>query len=302
MNASEYRAAYLILAHRQPGQVARLVGRLQHPQVRLWVHVDRRADEAEFRRWLHPSEVTFIQPRYRIRWGRYSLVEATLAGLRAIQESGFPYQHALVLSGQDYPLASHDRLLGYLARHAGTSFVHHGPLSEPNNAHLRPRLGQYHLPLPGNRALVYPYASGGSLKRTLNAVLRFSGRYPLPRVLPGGHAPYFGSNWVRLSPAALGWVLGQVDTNPGIERFFRYCAVPDEHIFQTILLNATEAERGPILNTNLTYAHWHRPPDRYHQPLGLADLDALLTSGCWLARKFDEQVDGKILDRLDALT
>lgn len=302
MLAADYRVAYLILAHRNPQQVARLVGRLQHPQARVWVHVDRKADEVPFRQALAPLGVAFVRPRHDIRWGRFSLVEATLVGFRAIQASGFRYDHLVVLSGQDYPLVPPETLLGYLARHRTQSFVPHARLGPDNNPHLLPRLTKYHLWLPQNRAIVYPYDSASGLKKGLNHVLRWSGRYPLPRPVPQGYALYFGSNWVRLRPEAVNWVLAQAREYPEIDAYFRQTYVPDEHYFQTLLLNATEAERGPIANTNLTFSHWHRPADRYHQPLGLADRDQLLGSGCLFARKFDEQHDSRVLDWLDART
>lgn len=298
----DYRVVYLILAHRAPAQVARLVRRLYHRQSRVWVHVDRRADEAAFRRFLAPLGVRFVRDRQAVYWGTFSLVAAMRAGMRAIRAAGEGFDHLVVLSGQDYPLVGTQALLTTLAAHRTESLVSYAALGPDNNPHLLSRLTKYHLPLPGQRALVYPFEPGrGGLRAVLNAALRLTGWYPLPRPLPLPWAHlYFGSNWVRLRPEAVDWVLDQPARYPAIDRFFRRTRVPDEHYFQTLLLNATDAERGPVWNTNLTFSHWHRPAARYAEPLGWDDRAALGTSGCLFARKFDETADGRILDWLDA--
>jgi CTP:molybdopterin cytidylyltransferase MocA len=197
----DYRVVYLILAHRAPAQVARLVRRLHHRQSRVWVHVDRRADEAAFRRYLAPLGVRFVRDRQAVYWGTFSLVAATRAGLRAIRSAGEGFDHLVVLSGQDYPLVGTQALLTTLAAHRTESLVSYAALGPDNNPHLLSRLTKYHLPLPGQRALVYPFEPGrGNLRAVLNAALRLTGRYP---PAPAGTAilgaPVF---WLELDTAA----------------------------------------------------------------------------------------------------
>jgi hypothetical protein len=76
--------------------------------------------------------------------------------------------------------------------------------------------------------------------------------------------------------------------------FFRHVPIADEVCFQTILGNADGLSFAP---DNGRFIRW----DGKESPdiLSARDLPALAGSGAHFARKFDEAVDGTILDRLD---
>jgi hypothetical protein len=77
--------------------------------------------------------------------------------------------------------------------------------------------------------------------------------------------------------------------------FFKQSFIPDEIFYQTILLNATETERGKIINENLTFTHWDRPDELYPNPLDLDDLHRLNASSKLFARKFDSRLSKDLL-------
>ncbi|MFT4031051.1 MAG: beta-1,6-N-acetylglucosaminyltransferase [Siphonobacter sp.] len=296
----EYKIAYVILVHKLPAQARRVVERLSGYESKFWIHVDTHSDiklfEKEFS--LLPN-VAFIKKRYHTRWGHFDFVRAYLQSIREIKYTGYKYDHLIFLSGQDYPLVSRQTLINFLAQNRSKSFVHFTKMNRTEHDHLWERLEKYHLFLPYNQGLKYPYQSEQPLKRITDFVFKSTGLFTLPRRVPLNMEPYFGSNWVRLTPKAADFVLSIIENNPKIQEFFNHMLLSDEHFFQTLLLNATEEERGEIVNHNFTFTHWKRPSEWYSVPLGMRDLELLKNSGDFFARKFDETYDRTILNWFD---
>jgi hypothetical protein len=299
-NIDNYKVAYLLMVHKQPGLVRRLIERLQFGGCAFWVQVDAKTDINSFIKELADfKNVFFVKNRCNGDWGWFPFVQGNIEGIRAIHESGYSYDHLVILSGQDYLLCSNNDFIKKLSGNRESSFIHYTKINEDNNPHLRERVSKYHIKLPRKKKIVYPYTSASFQKKLINKALSISGVYPLPRVIPGNRDLYFGSNWIRFSKKAVDYTLKVIDNEPDYVEFFKSTLLAEEHFFHTILLNADEADRGPIINTNLTFCHWKRAPELYPVPLGMSDLDLLLSSGDMLARKFDITSDTTILDYLD---
>jgi hypothetical protein len=299
-NSSNYKVAYLIMVHKQPKMVRRLIERLQFAGSYFWIQVDAKTNIADFSDELSGlKNVFFVEKRCNGDWGWFPFLQANIEGIKAISESGFDYDHLVILSGQDYLLCSNSDLVKRLSENKTSSFIHHTKITADSNAHLTDRVSKYHLKLPGRKKIVFPYTSGQLSKRLINFTLRTTGAYPLPRIIPGNRALYFGSNWLRFSNKAVNYLLKVIENEPEYVHFFKTTMLAEEHFFHTILLNAEEKDRGPIINTNFTFCHWKRAPELYPVPLGMNDLAHLLSSGDLLARKFDYTFDTEILDYLD---
>src|SRR6185312_12543845 len=100
------KIAHLILAHAAPEQLTRLVKRLWHKDASFFIHLDSKADIEPFSELAGMGHVIFVQPRINVRWGAYSIVQATINGFEAIHTSGQKYDFVNLLSGADYPLRS----------------------------------------------------------------------------------------------------------------------------------------------------------------------------------------------------
>lgn len=276
------RIDYLIRAHTAPEQLARLVERLDDGDVRFYVHVNRLSDDELFEamrtRLAGREHVTWL-PRVACRWGGFSLLEATLVGIEAILASGDLPDHALLLSGQDYPLKPPAAIRGYLAERQGRNVLHH-----------------FHLPAPewageggGLNRLRYPYFERVRYKTRLL-------RLPLPRHLPAGLEPYGGMALWALTGETLKWLMRFVAERPDVLNFFRHTKMPDETFFQTVLLSSSLA--GTVDNEQLHYLDWSAG-SAHPGTLTTADLPELRASGMPFARKFDADVDSEILELLD---
>lgn len=272
------RIAYIISAYKLPAQLERLIRRLAAPSATFLVHVDRKTSRAVHREMVERTAalaVTFL-PRHVSHWGAFGHVRASLAGIDDLVRSGDAFDYAVLLTGQDYPLRPTSGIARTLAEADGRSFM-------------------------SNWTLPYaPWGPRGGLERIEDwhfvTYRRAHVALPLRRSLPAGLELHGGGAYWCFSRALVHFVHEFVQSRPDVARFFEHVLIPDELFFQTIVMSSHL--RDTVENENLRYIDWSREPAPV--VLGVDDLDAMLASGKLFARKFDETVDGKVLDLLDA--
>lgn len=115
---------YIILVHKNPEQLCRLVEQLETEQTDFYIHVDRKTDISPFQEKLSRPNVCFISERVDILWGTISQVSAVLNCMREISRKG-EEGHVILLSGQDYPLKSNRYIAAFLETHRTTDFLFH---------------------------------------------------------------------------------------------------------------------------------------------------------------------------------
>jgi hypothetical protein len=277
--------AYIVSAYKLHDQLARLVARLSTERTRFFIHVDRKTDEVTYRkmtRSLEPlANVRFLE-RHRCDYGGFGHVRATLKGIDAVVREGWPFDYAILLTGQDYPIKSNEQIDDFFARNHGRSYMTHFPLPtrEWEGGGLD-RISAWHVRIRDRHFRV----GGGA-------------RAGIARTLPGGLRPFGGSGYWCLSDECARYVHEFVGRHPAYTRFFRFVDVPDEIFFQTIVLNS--AFRDKVVNDDLRYVEW-RDPAVAGGPavLGERDYPKLARSDKLFARKFDVSQDAVILDLLD---
>lgn len=107
--------AYIVLSHRNPPQVLRLVRALADgPSARVLVRHDGRRSRLE-RAAIEAAGAEVIDDDIEVEWGRWSQLESILGCLREAGRRHDP-DWTLVVSGQDYPLRSMAAIEADLAR------------------------------------------------------------------------------------------------------------------------------------------------------------------------------------------
>lgn len=233
---------------------------------------------ATVERELGDSPRVQLLPRHRCHWASFSLVRASLEGIRAILASPERIDYGVLLTGQDYPLRPACLIERRLQDAEGRSFLTYRPAG---GRFLR-RMTRFHW-------------HGTVLGRRVRLPNRF---IPLTarRALPAGLEPYTGSAHWCLSSECLRYIGDLEVRRPELIDFFRWSAVPDEQFFQTILMSSPLART--VVNDDLRYMRWS---DGANSPriLTSGDLSGLLASDDLFARKFDPRVDAQVLDALD---
>ncbi len=320
---------YVILAHKTPLQVARLVRRLQQPAARFFIHVDKKADIAAFARALDGlSFVELLENRVECAWADFSLVEATNRCIDAVFRAGF-VGPVILMSGQDYPLRSNSEILRFFLDRPGKSFIETKAITKEETGFFgghHERLDLYRFNLSSVRSdfvLLPPLFShyfwrGRGIEDLLKGFFRNSvnRRYMLSpafrrqlallkerRVQPIPMTHYGGQQWWALDWETLKSVHAFTRSHPAFDAFHAHIQVRDELYFHSVLNHLARTNPSIALAPEVTYANWHRK-DARPAIFTASETDKAELRGSaeryLFARKFDATKDSAILDWLDA--
>jgi hypothetical protein len=277
------RIAYLILAHKSPPQLIRLVRRLESPGTAFVIHVDRNSAGAE---WdsafaaLRQSNVIWAE-RVACSWGGFSLVQASLNCIEALPAPRASFDFVSLISGQDYPIKPNSYIEDFLDRRRGQCLMYFYRFPYPewqwNGYH---RLPTWRIRVAGKGRRIIPP--------------RFAKH--LHQKPPLGYHPCGGSQWWALPGEAIDYASNFVRTNPEFVDYYRRALFPDEMMFHTILGNSRfRVESG---DHHLHFMKWGTAPSP--AILTESDLPVLRASERCFARKFDYEDKGALLDRVDS--
>ena len=276
------RTAYLILAHKNPMQVKRLIEALTTAHSLFFVHIDARVPLAPFSPLQELKNVYFVHRR-PIAWGGWNVVAATLELMQRAADHDCDRYH--LLSGQDYPIRSNDELDRFFAQ--DKIFLEYFPLPITNwHGGGLERYQKFHFMDLAQR---HPHAARllGLLSDRLHMVWK--------RSLSNGLNAFGGSQWWSFTASCVKFILRYCQENKHVTAFFRTTLVPDETFFHTLIMNSPFREH--VVNDNKRYILWDREPSPYI--FKEADLPSLMSTGRYFARKFDDKVDERILYLLD---
>ena len=285
------KKAYIILAHKNEQQVQRLIDTLDDKNSMFFLHVDRKVSITGFKKLFdNDSRVYFVQ-RVKTEWGGFGLVDATLNAMYDVRKSG-DFDKIILLSGQDYPIKSNEKIDKYFQHSRYNIFMDHFPL--PNHRKWGPGGGMYR---------VNKYFFGLSfIKKYLAKAANFLATFIpfLNRKLAKGIEPFSGSQWWAMDMRALNYVLDYVAAHPEYVKFHKHTFAPDELFFQMILLNCEdESLRDNIANDNLRYMKWQTSNIAHPEILKVNDLNDIGDSNALFARKFDMGVDEDVINLID---
>ena len=298
----EMKIAYLIIAHRYPEQVVRLVSRLNTPEVVFLIHLDKKADNDTYQvlldAFMGQANVFFIK-RCVCHWAGFGIIRACMQGMREALERGLKFDYLALLSGQDYPIKTNEYISQFLQERLGTSFIHHNPFpyaAWKDDDNGWDRIRYWHFIRSTAR---YSYSRRNLFtsrigRRLLTPLLHVALRlFPHQRTFPAGWHPYGGAQFWCLHRQHVEYIDQVVRQRPALVRFFRFVYVPDEIFFQTLMGNSPYT--GAIHNDTLTFVEWERPGATLYK----SDMANLLASPYLFARKFDTTVDAEVLDLID---
>lgn len=274
------KIAHLILTHKNPAQLERLIRALGHPGFDFYVHLDKKTDAAPFLYLSQRENVHFIQNRTPVYWAGFGTIQATLNGFREILPKG-GYDYINVISGQDFTLRSAATIYDYIEKRQGKEFITCESI-EGSWSIAADRVRKYHLinwRIPGKYRL----------EKLVNRLLP-------PRKFPFDHQIVGRANWFTLTPAAIRYCLDFLEQHPRLIRYYKYCWGADEFIFSTLLYNSSF--KNNIVD-NLVYVDWTGQTQGHPRILRAYDLPALQATDKLFGRKFDMDTDEEIFTLLE---
>jgi len=275
--------AVVVLSHRAPAQLARLVTRLESgSNTVVAVHHDPHGEPLALR---SSSSVAFVPDPVPCPWGRLGIVEAIRRSLQWLRSNVPDLSWALVISGQDYPIRTMASIETELAAARCDAFLRHlrvdgDPSGDTHRWQATTRRRYLH-----RRRLP---ASSHSID------LPWSRRHPFH----DGFKLYAGEQWANLSAQAVDKVLDSPLNGP-LLRYLRRAPNPDEAWMGTVALNG--APELTVINDRRRYIRWPGAGNGHPAVLGPGDLPGLQASDAFFARKVDLAVWPEAFDVLDDL-
>ena len=245
------KIAVLIMCHKNPLQVNRLISSLNHENVSFFIHVDRKSDIIHD--ILRAPNVYCIDEENRVNvfWGDISQVYASLALLkRANQENKFDYYW--LISGQDFPIVNIEKIISSLQALSPVNYLsilNSKSISGKTN-HFDKRCDIY-----WPKFLIQNNRTARIGRKMLNV---FTGgwnyTFPLFKRKTGEKYDfYFGSSWWCLEQRVVNWILRYLSENEEILQFFSNTLCPDESFYQTLVMMSPWSK---AIKEHFLYVDW----------------------------------------------
>lgn len=299
---------YIILAHNNPNHLYRLVSKLNDVGVYFYIHIDKKNEDSVFKSKLKTfKNVHFIENRVNVRWGTYSIVEATINCLNKVvddKKNGY----CILLSGVDYPIKSNKLIQEHFKNNNGNEFIEICNDSDWSQKQIELRLNRWAIP-PSKypkQLWVIPHVFSNdfrkkyrwSLKKIYQLLIEQKQlnvfKVLLNRKYPKYVKPYGGSQWWGLSIDTVKLILNFIKQNPSFIKYHKNAMVPDEYFFHTIVGNLIHHDK---IKNKLTYTKFLPNLNSPEIQKTDEDFNEFADSEFFFARKFDE--NSSILDKID---
>lgn len=284
--------AYLIMAHREPSHLAKLIEQLDSSTCVFFVHIDAKVDDGPFKNLLLAREnVIFIEYRRAVTWAGFSQVNATLALLHAALSFDAPFHRFCLLSGADLPIKSNSRIAAEFASAKEFLRVDRKIGASEDNPHSKKVCFYWYIDAAGKTP------SGTRPRKPYDKI-----------------ALYQGAQWWALTRECIQHILQFLAANPRYYSFFKSAHSPDEIFFHSIVKQSPfasrithdferAADREEYLRSNehgCHYIDWNAKGEpSLPKVLDLADLDRLLGCEALFARKFDSERSAALIAALE---
>lgn len=284
--------AYLIMAHTQPELLKKLLMLLDDERNDIYLHIDSKAKEfpmEEAAAVVSKAKCIFTE-RTNVKWGSYSQIHCEMVLLKEAAKSEHAYYH--LLSGMDLPIKSQDEIHSFFKAYEGLEFVDED-LPQINEAALS-RIRYSHR----------FYGKAGSVKDVFGA-LETKGQQLLGVDRTKKYSDIIfqkGRNWFSITHGLAKLV---IEKESWIQEIFGQSVCGDELFLQTVARNSRFAKKICNPNTmpeipDTRYIDWERGSNNNPYIFTEGDYEELKNAGGLFARKFDLNVDKKIVDKICA--
>jgi hypothetical protein len=282
------RIAFLIMAHKNPTQIERLVKRLSHPFFDLYIHLDLKTGLEAFSHLVNIPGVHFIQDRKKVSWGGISFPNAVMSSMKEIIWKDSSYDFITLISGQDYLLKTAAEIYAYYNKRKGSNFLYLESLISPWWNEANKRINRYDM-------VNHSFPGKYKLQFLMNLLLPKK-KFPLPYIFYGGPR----AAWFTITVDCARYLIRFTESNPRMKKFFFYTWGADEFLFPTIIMNSA-FKKTVVIDNVFLYADWSAGGSN-PKILTTEDFKALERSCCFFARKFDAEIDDHIFDLVDEST
>lgn len=317
--------AVLIMAHKNKEQLIRLIRALSCDSFDFFIHPDLNWDLSEqdlIEIETCANNIHLASKRIHGELDHWSLPQITLNliddALRLEQKFEGGYSYFLLLSGQDYPIKSKSYILRFLEEQYPKPHVHAESYEDEYWVRSKfmlvrwsHKIEEIHKRMnPGllRKIRVFPYVIAESVEK------KFYGT-PYDRIKKHGVKLYGGSQWWILPHGVIDYIMDLRRNDPQLFKEFERTWTPDETLFQTMAMNSPYVkyivenddiyDHGYRIIPSTTYPDFVTPTKGFRghpHVITSQDFDRIMDRKALFARKFDVNVDTRVLDLIDNAT
>lgn len=285
--------AFLIAAHNDPKQLARLVSRL-HPHP-VFIHWDAKAGA----RPVIPN-ATFTARSIPVYWAGYSQVLATVELIKTAIQHQETYLRIVLISGSCYPCRPVSQLESLFESDHGRNYLN--SVIVKDSPHLKDLVSR-----PSFRDGLIPWRISSKIfnykfEKLVRKITEMAIQLT-PTRNPASFEMFHGSSWWALNTETCRFILNALSREKFYEERYKRTFAPDEQIFHSIVNNGAIDQRGDIINYEgrgtFRTANLHIVHPSLSKWYDLSDLEAITKSKKFFVRKVKSGISDELLDALD---
>lgn len=279
--------AVLITAYQDIDLLKLLCSEITKRDMLCFLHIDTKMNLTGTQRKEIEEKAAYISSKYKIHWGSYNHLLAILDLVAAaIENPDIEYIH--IISGQDFPTKSKT----YFEKKFANSEKIYMSVTDRNS--LQPlfidRFERYHI-----------FTNRNIRNKFINKLARTSVKIQKlfsikKRKIGEFDKIYKGMIWVSLPNCAAEYVMRYIKKHKEFLTQLKYCHVPEEIFFQTILMNSPYAK--DIVQNNLRYTCWEMRNGSFPAVLDEADYMKIENSSSIFARKLSTLHSKNLIKKL----
>ena len=289
------RIGFVLLTHSDPDQVLSLTQVLSELYDGPPIVCHNDFTQCSLDKSLFSSNVRFVEPHFPTFWGCFSIVPATIAGLRLLMRGPNPPDWIYLLSGSDYPTLSPDKVLSMLSEAQCDAFIDHREIfyhsdttSELKETRSRTGFARSSYPSLAYRryvAIAVPRPSKAK-PFSMPPVGRSYLHHPAWRsVFPGpfdeGFRCFAGEHWFTANGKAAEILLNETAQSRRLFDHLRQRECPEECYYHSVLANAPLK----LSTNNLRFINWPASDAWHPRTLTVEDMAAIERSEAHFSRK-----------------
>lgn len=292
------RIAYLILAHKDPEHIARLVQRISNENCDVFIHIDLKYNVEQFKEKIKESKrVYFIKDRVDVYWGGFSAIKATMNLIKYSIKVN-KYDRYVLLQGLDYPIVSNDFILSFFEKNNEIEFIRGCNITRSKEKYFYQKCRYY-----------WFFDNINNFKRIINRTSRMFNikvRRGVVRLEKKECDIFWGAAQWALTDKCIKYILEVYTKEFKYNKYFEHVFPADETYFHTIIFNSKFASRtmngGPekekkyLVNWRaLHYFEYENQIKTFTEK----DYDHLRQQNVIFIRKVDSETSLQLLDLID---
>lgn len=245
------RIGYIILCHKEPMLVAKIINRVTNGTENIAVvHVDAKSDLYPFKTGFEKNEqVVFLDKRTAIYWGGFSSIIATMDALQVALSYGC--ERYVLLQGADYPLHSNEYINDFFEMHRGVEFLKAYNITRSKRKCSYMKCYGYHMfdGVDRSKKCLKTLVARGLQAINMLGIKYMRGYY-LDKESYKKYEIYWGWAHFALTKECVEYILSVYYTNKAFNKYFKHKFPPDETYIQTIIYNSKfinkTVDAGPV--------------------------------------------------------